>query len=109
VAAGAGRFFAYFLIASGVVGMLAGHPGGALWRLFIGLFLLMAAQSAASQVWLKEALSGLRVREVMVADPVTVPAHLSVADAITGYFLGKGYGGFPVVRDGRVVGLLELA
>jgi hypothetical protein len=56
-AAGAGRFFAYFLIVTGILGMLAGHAPEP-WRIFIGLFLLMAAQSAASHVWLKEALSG---------------------------------------------------
>ncbi|OGB93985.1 MAG: hypothetical protein A3G35_14465 [candidate division NC10 bacterium RIFCSPLOWO2_12_FULL_66_18] len=108
-AAGAGRFFAYFLIVTGIFGMLAGHAPGALWRVFIGLFLLMAAQSAASQVWLKEALSGLHVRDLMVPDPVTLPAHLSVNDAIRDYFLARGYGGFPVVRNDHVVGLLELA
>ena len=108
-AAGAGRFFAYFLIVTGIFGMLAGHAAGALWRVFIGLFLLMAAQSAATSVWLKEALSGLHVRDLMVPDPVALPAHLSVADAIRDYFLARGYGGFPVVRNDHVVGLLELA
>ncbi|MBI4571903.1 MAG: site-2 protease family protein [candidate division NC10 bacterium] len=108
-AAGAGRFFAYFLIVTGIFGMLAGHAAGALWRVFIGLFLLMAAQSAAASVWLKDALSGLHVRDLMTAEPVAVPAHIPVAEAIRDYFLRYGYGGFPVERAGRVVGLLELA
>jgi len=108
-AAGAGRFFAYFLIVGGIFGLLSGRTGGALWQLLIGLFLLQAAQASSAQVWLKEALSGLRVRDLMVPDPVTLPAHLSVNNAIRDYFLARGYGGFPVVRNDRVVGLLELA
>jgi len=108
-AGAAGRFFAYLLMASGIFGLLSGNTGAALWHLFIGLFLLQAAQAASAQVWLRQALSGLRVRDLMVPDPVAVPAHLSVADAIHDYFLGHGYGGFPVTRDGRVIGILELA
>jgi Zn-dependent protease len=108
-AAGAGRLFAYFLIVGGIFGLLSGRTGGALWQLLIGLFLLQAAQSSSAQVWLKEALSGLRVRDLMVAEPVAVPAHIPVSDAIRDYFLRYGYGGFPVERAGQVVGLLELA
>lgn len=108
-AAGAGRFFAYFLIVGGILGLLSGQTGGALWQLLIGLFLLQAAQASSAQVWLKEALSGLRVRDLMTAEPVAVPAHIPVSEAIRDYFLRYGYGGFPVVRSGRVVGLLELA
>ena len=108
-AAGAGRFFAYFLIATGIFGLFAGHTGGGIWRVLIGLFLLQAAQAGSVQVWLKEALSGLRVRDLMVAEPVAVPGHIPVADAIRDYFLTHGYGGYPVVRDGRMIGMLELA
>jgi Zn-dependent protease len=108
-AAEAGRFFAYVLIVGGIFGLLSGHTGGALWQLLIGLFLLQAAQASSAQVWLKEALSGLRVRDLMVTEPVAVPAHIPVSDAIRDYFLRYGYGGFPVERAGRVVGLLELA
>ena len=108
-AAGAGRFFAYFLMVGGIFGLLSGQTGSALWQLLIGLFLLQAAQASSTQVWLKEALSGLRVRDLMTAEPVAVPAHIPVAEAIRDYFLRYGYGGFPVVRSGRVVGLLELA
>jgi Zn-dependent protease len=108
-AAGAGRFFAYFLIATGVIGLFGGQTGAGIWRLLIGLFLLQAAQMSSLQVWLKDALSGLRVRDLMVAEPVAVPARIPVADAIRDYFLTHGYGGYPVVRDGRVIGMLELA
>jgi Zn-dependent protease len=108
VAGGAGKFFAYFLIAGGILGLLTGRTGGALWQLLIGLFLLQAAQGATAQVWIKEALSGVRVRDFMVSEPVAVPAHISVGDAIRDFFLRYGYGGFPVTRDGNVIGLLEL-
>lgn len=108
-AAGTGRAFAAILIGLGIVSFVSGHAGGGLWNVLIGLFLLQASEGASAQVWLREALSGLRVRDLMVTDPVAVPAHISVADAISSYFLGHGYGGFPVMRDGRVIGMLELA
>ena len=38
---------------------------------------------------------------------VTVPASLSVADAVDAFFLGLRLGSFPVFEDGRLVGLVD--
>jgi predicted transcriptional regulator len=53
-------------------------------------------------------LAGIPVRDMMVKDVVTVPPSLSVRELIEGYFLTHGYGGFPVVENGQVVGLVSL-
>jgi predicted transcriptional regulator len=57
---------------------------------------------------LKEALAGVPVLDMMVKDVVTVPPSLSVKALIEGYFLTHGYGGFPVVDNGQVVGVVSL-
>jgi predicted transcriptional regulator len=44
----------------------------------------------------------------MVKDVVTVPPDLSVLEVIERYFLVYGYGGFPVVQNGRVLGVVSL-
>lgn len=106
-AASVGRVFAFALIALGLLQLFAGRFGG-LWLVLIGWFIMQAGAAGARQATLREALGGLRVRDVMVTDPVTVQADASVADLIDGYVARYTYGGYPVQRDGRIVGLVTL-
>jgi Zn-dependent protease/predicted transcriptional regulator len=103
-----GIVFAYILIAFGAVSLFAGAGFQGIWMAVIGFFLLQGAQASYAQVILKEALAGIPVRDMMVKDVVTVPPNLSVRDLIDRYFLTHGYGGFPVVENGQVVGLVAL-
>jgi Zn-dependent protease/CBS domain-containing protein len=104
-----GRIFAYILISLGAVSLFAGAGFQGIWMALIGFFLLQGAQASYSQVMLKEALAGIAVRDIMVKDVVSVPPGLSVRALIEGYFLAHGYGGFPVVDDGQVSGIVSLA
>lgn len=45
----------------------------------------------------------------MVREPVTLNPDLSIADAADQYFLRRGFAGFPVVSEGRPLGLLSLS
>jgi Zn-dependent protease/CBS domain-containing protein len=104
-----GRIFAYILISLGAVSLFAGAGFQGIWMALIGFFLLQGAQASYTQVMLKEALAGIAVRDIMVKDVVSVPPGLSVRALIEGYFLAHGYGGFPVVDDGQVSGIVSLA
>jgi CBS domain-containing protein len=108
VAALGGGFFAYFLIFTGVVQLVRGAGITGMWNILIGWFLKDAASGAYQQVRFDQALRGMRVRDVMVEPVRTLPSHISLAEAAREYFLHTGYGGYPVVRDDRVVGLLCL-
>ena len=44
----------------------------------------------------------------MVKDIVTLSSSITVDEAVNGYFLRYGYGGFPVVDDGKFLGLVTL-
>jgi Zn-dependent protease len=95
IAATGGSLFAYFLIFSGVLGLLRGAGIAGVWYILIGWFL-------------KDASSRMRVRDVMLQDVKTLPAHISLAEAAREHFLHTGYGGYPVARDQQIVGLLCL-
>ena len=56
----------------------------------------------------RQVLSGLRVRDVMTPDPKTVNAHEPVTQLIEDYFARYTYGGYPVERNGEVVGIVTL-
>jgi Zn-dependent protease len=103
-----GRAFAYLLITFGAVSLFAGAGFQGIWMALIGFFLLQGAQASYTQVVLKEALAGIAVRDIMVQKAMTVAPNLSVRELIQDYFLTYGYGGFPVVENGQVLGLVSL-
>lgn len=107
IATGVGQGFAYLLIAYGVFSIRHGFQG--LWLIVIGLFLLQAAQSGYHQSLLRSALSGVKVNDIMARDLVTIDARCSVESLVNEYFLVYGYGGFPVVLDSEIVGVVSLS
>jgi predicted transcriptional regulator len=76
--------------------------------MLIGWFLYTAAQSSYQQSTLQESLSGVKVKDIMVKDIVTLSSSMTVGEAVNGYFLRYGYGGFPVVDNGKYDGIVTL-
>ncbi len=106
-AAGFGQKIALFFLLFGMFLIFSGSSGG-LWLLLIGWFLYMAAQSSQQQATLQEILSGIKVKEVMARDLVTLNSSLTIDEAVDKYFLRYGYGGFPVMDDGKFLGIITL-
>lgn len=102
-----GQKIAMFFIIFGIVSIFAGFTGG-LWLMLIGWFLYSAAQTGYQQASLQETLQGIRVKDIMVKDIVTMPSDTAIDTAVNEYFLKHGYGGFPVVDDGKLLGFLTL-
>lgn len=107
IASGVGQKIALFFIFFGIFSLFTRMPGG-LWLMLIGWFLYTAAQSSYQQSTLQESLSGIKVRDIMVKDIVTLGSAMTVDEAVNGYFLRYGYGGFPVIDDGRFLGIITL-
>ncbi len=102
-----GRNIALFFIMFGLLSLFAGYPG-ALWLMLIGWFLHTAAQSSYQQASLQEILRGVRVEDVMIKDLVTIPSQANLEEAVNDYFLKYGYGGFPVMDEGKFLGFVTL-
>jgi Zn-dependent protease len=102
-----GQKIAMFFIIFGIFSIFAGFPGG-LWLMLIGWFLYSASQASYQQASLQQTLNGIKVRNIMARDIVTMPSNLTVDAAVNEYFLRYGYGGFPVVDDGKFLGFITL-
>lgn len=102
-----GRMIATSFIIFGFISIFTGFPGG-LWLMLIGWFLHSAAQTSYIQAGLREALTMIKVKDIMVKDIVTVASDITVSTAAHEYFLKYGFGGFPVVDNGRFLGILTL-
>ena len=107
-AARLGRGFGFALIPLGVYFVLAGSLVSGVWFAFIGIFLAQAARSAEMQSVIGSRLDGLRVADVMDAEPVAIPEALALDRAHDDYFLRYGWPWFPVTdANGHLVGLVS--
>ncbi len=109
VAAASGRWLGWSLIAAGI--MLAALLGSLmpLWLSLLGLFLKSAADVEGRQATASQLLTGVRVDSVMTRDPVSISWRASVQEALQDYFVRYSFGGFPVMRDAQIVGVVSLA
>ncbi len=108
VASQIGKGFAIFLIVTGFLQILVGNFTGGLWSVLIGVFLQQAAEGSYRQLIIKRTLEGIRVRDVMTKNVVTIDGSLSLSRAVEDYFFNYHFVSFPVVDNGRVVGMLSL-
>ncbi|MGD2206622.1 MAG: site-2 protease family protein, partial [Anaerolineae bacterium] len=105
----AGRVVAFGFILFGVGQILLG--GGflnGLWIAFIGWFLNNAAESSYQQVVVRDMLSGVKARDVMTQECMTVPGNLGVDRLVEDHVLGGGQRCFFVADSGAMEGLITL-
>jgi len=87
----AGRIVAALFILAGVFQIvLGGSFLNGLWIAFIGWFLYNAATSSYQQVVLRDALAGVKARNVMTAQCTTVPGDLRLDRLVEDHLLGQG-------------------
>jgi Zn-dependent protease len=106
VAATAGRGLGYLLIGGGIALFIFQGAFGGAWLAFIGWFVLGAATAEQRFLAARQALAGLRVRDLMTADPVTVPSAHTLGEFVDDVAWGRRHTTYPVLEDGRFVGLL---
>jgi Zn-dependent protease len=73
--------------------------------LFIALFVWIGAAQEASMVQMRSSIGGIPVKRSMLTDFRTLSPHESVAQAVK-LTLAGSQRDFPVVQDGRVMGIL---
>jgi Zn-dependent protease len=106
VAARAGRGFAVLIAAFGLLVVVRGNLLG-LWLFAIAWFISSAARTAETQSVVTSRLAGLRVADVMDAEPVVIEARTKLDQAEDEFFLRYGYPWFPVVdQPGHLLGVL---
>jgi Zn-dependent protease/CBS domain-containing protein len=108
-AAMVGRLFGYFLIMVGVWWALDENLNG-LWLAFIGWFLSNAAGATVTQMSVQRTLAGVKVRDVMEAEPASVSPNESVADLVNERLVRGDSRSFLVRHgDGGLAGIVTLS
>lgn len=105
-----GRWLGYLLVAGGVWLLFWQRDIlNGLWLVFVGWFLRNAAEAGYRQYMMHAALGGVRAHHAMTRDPETVPADVNLRTLVDQYFMLRRFHSFPVVDNGRPVGLISLA
>jgi Zn-dependent protease/predicted transcriptional regulator len=107
VAGASGRLIAYAMILLGGFAVFKGFVGQGLWSVFIGFFLLNAAQESVAQAAIRETLSGLRAADVMSHEVPTVGRAISLED-YGAEVLRTGRRCHLVITDDRLVGMMNV-
>jgi Zn-dependent protease len=104
-----GQGFGYLFIALGLVMFIFQGSFSGAWLAFIGWYLLQGAKAEARYLATEEALGGLRVRDLMVRDPVTVDADSTLGRFMDDVAWSHRFTTYPVLDGGAPVGLLAFA
>ena len=104
----AGQVFGWILTVVGIYLVLVARDYSWLWFVLLGWFLISAATSENQQAVLQSRLRTVPVREIMTANPVTVPASATVAQFLHDYLPWSRHAAFPVVADSQTVGLVTV-
>ncbi len=79
-----------------------------IWTVVLGWFIRSGAETSLKQTLVGEALAGISVADIMTRDVLTVPPEMTVHQLVSDYFLVHRHGGYPVVKDGEVLGVVTL-
>ena len=105
-----GNVFALLLIALGVVQfLLAKNLISGLWFIFIGLFMKQSALGSYQAVVLREALAGVKVRQIMTENVVAVDWLASLEELVRDYIYRHQFTHFPVFNRDELLGMVSLA
>jgi Zn-dependent protease/predicted transcriptional regulator len=108
VAADFGKGFAVAIMILGGLQIFAGALVDGLWLIFIGMFLRGMSIQGYEELVIRKSLEGVHVEEVMVREVVSVTPDLTISQLIHDYFLHYAFRGFPVVDNGRVLGVVSI-
>ena len=109
IASWIGRGVAYLFILAGLLlALFDGDWLSGVWLAFIGWFLDNAASMSYQQLALREMLNSRAAREMLQSDLPQVPRDLTLDRFIQEYILTTGRRSFPVIDDGRPLGIITL-
>jgi CBS domain-containing protein len=88
--------------------LLGGGISGGLWLAFIGWFLHSSAVMSYRQVVVQDILEDVPVTRMMRSNPPTVSPTMTVDELVHDGVMGTDDHAFPVMDEGRLVGLVTL-
>ena len=103
----AGQIVATVLMGLGLVAILLMHIIPGVWLILIGLFLKKSAETEYQAFELRLGLQDMKLSEIM-APPVAADPSTTISKFVSDYVFHHHDRSFPVVDDGRFIGMMEV-
>ena len=100
--------FSLLMMTFGFIVLIFSDVFNGLWIIFLGWFIRSGAETDYKQTLVADALAGVTVGSIMSRDVLTVPPDLPVQQLVSDYFLVHPHGGYPVVADGNILGIVTM-
>ena len=97
------------MMAVGLFFVIFGDFVNGLWIIFLGWFIRSGAETSLRQTRLTESLAGVRVGDIMTRDLLSVSPDASVQQLVSDYFLVHPHGGYPVISNGKLLGVVTMS
>ncbi len=108
IASEAGKWIGVGIILLGLFWILTGNLIGGFWFVIIGIFLRSTAEGGFQQVVMKGALEGVKVKELMSRNVISVPSSLRIRQLVEDFYLTHAYITYPVTEGERIIGIITL-
>ena len=97
------------MMAVGLFFIVFGDFINGLWIIFLGWFIRSGAETSLRQTRLTESLAGVRVGDIMTKELLSVSPDASVQQLVSDYFLVHPHGGYPVISNGKLLGVVTMS
>ena len=100
------RIFSFLFIGLGFLNTFFYSDFSGIWLLFVGLFVQSSAQASMNETRITQALRDVKVGDIMTREVKTVEPDLSLQQVFLYAFTPYKHHGFPVVKNGVLLGLI---
>lgn len=108
-ASNVGRYFGWFLMATGVMGLLQGQGVGSVWSILIGWFISNLAATSYKQLVTDQTLTGFKIADLMRTHFETVDADMPLPEFIDNYLLRSNQRLWPVTVNKKLAGAVSIS
>ena len=111
IATNIGKAIGFAIIAVGIFYIFRGAFFNGIWLMLIGWFLQSTAAQSHAQILMQKSLKGVKVKDIINTDVLSVPGDTSVRDLIDNYFMKYKFSKFPVIdnlNDENYLGIISL-
>jgi Zn-dependent protease len=96
------------MMLGGFAAIILGDFVDGIWIVVLGWFIKSGAETSLRQTLVGETLGGVTVADIMTRQILTVPPDITLQQVVSSYFLVHPHEGYPVVQNGKLLGLITL-
>jgi CBS domain-containing protein len=108
LASEAGKWIGVGIILLGLLMILTGNLMGGFWFVIIGIFLRSSAEGSFQQVVMKGALEGVKVKELMTQEVISVQPSVRISRLVEDFYLTYKHITYPVTENEKIIGIITL-